>query len=112
MGDTSNLVTPRNGELMIDATQYLLAQKDAFFDRGQICQIFTQILCGADQNLPVHLPLPAHIKPQALWTGKQVFSMVLKPNKDSRVLANLETKGESYTKDEEFCVNDSCGDQQ
>ena len=33
--------------------------------------------------------------------------MMLKPDKDSRVLANLETKGKSYTKDKEFCVNDS-----
>jgi len=113
MGDTSNLVTPRNGELMIAATQdfltggYLLTQKDAFFDRGQICQIITQILCGADQSLPVHLPPPTIIKPQALWTGKQVFSMMLRPDKDTRVLANLETKGKSYTKDKEFCVNDS-----
>merc|ERR1719500_1740395 len=33
--------------------------------------------------------------------------MMLRPDKDSRVLANLETKGKSYTKDKEFCVNDS-----
>jgi len=113
MGDKSNLVTPRNGELMIAATQdfltggYLLTQKDAFFDRGQVCQIITQILCGADQNLPVHLPPPAIVKPQALWTGKQVFSLMLKPDKDSRVLANLETKGKSYTSNREFCQHDS-----
>jgi len=113
MGDTSNLVTPRNGELMIAATQdfltggYLLTQKDAFFNRGQICQIISQILCGSDQNLPVHLPPPAIVKPRALWTGKQVFGMMLRPNKNSNVMANLETKGKSYTKDKEFCVNDS-----
>ena len=33
--------------------------------------------------------------------------MMLKPEKDSRILANLETKGKSYTKDKEFCVSDS-----
>jgi DNA-directed RNA polymerase III subunit RPC1 len=99
MGDTSNLVTPRNGELMIAATQdfltggYLLTQKVAFFYCGQICQIITQLLCGADQTLPVHLPPPTIIKPQALWTGKQVFSTMLMPDKDTRVLANLERKG-------------------
>jgi len=113
MADTSNLVTPKNGELMIAATQdfltggYLLTQKDAFFDRGQVCQIITQILCGNDQSLQVHLPPPAIVKPQALWTGKQVFSMMLRPEKDSRVLANLETRGKSYTKDREFCLHDS-----
>ena len=86
MGDTSNLVTPRNGELMIAATQdfltggYLLTQKDAFFDRGQICQTITRI--EADQTLPVHLP--------PLRIIKQVFSMMLRLGKDTRVLANLE----------------------
>jgi DNA-directed RNA polymerase III subunit RPC1 len=45
MGNKSNLVTPRNGELLIAATQdfltggYLLTQKDAFFDRGKVCQV-------------------------------------------------------------------------
>ena len=59
MGDKSNLVTPRNGELMIAATQdfltggYLLTQKDAFFDRGATCQIVAQILAGADQSMAI-----------------------------------------------------------
>ncbi len=45
MGNKSNLVTPRNGELLIAATQdfltggYLLTQKDSFFDRGKVCQV-------------------------------------------------------------------------
>lgn len=45
MGNKSNLVTPRNGELLIAATQdfltggYLITQKDAFFDRGKVCQV-------------------------------------------------------------------------
>ena len=38
----NNLVTPRNGELMIGATQdfltgaYLITQKDQFFDRAKV----------------------------------------------------------------------------
>ena len=42
MGNKNNLVTPRNGELMIAATQdfltgaYLLTQKDMFFNRAQV----------------------------------------------------------------------------
>jgi len=113
MGNKANLVTPRNGELMIAATQdfitggYLLTQKDAFFDRGKVCQIITQILSGPDANLRVDLPTPAIIKPVALWTGKQLFSLLLKPNKSSNLLVNLNTKGKSYTKNEEFCINDS-----
>ena len=42
MGNKSNLVTPRNGELLIAANQdfitggYLLTQKDVFFDHGKV----------------------------------------------------------------------------
>ena len=50
MGNKNNLVTPRNGDLMIAATQdfltgaYLLTQRDSFFNRGAVRQIITQIL--------------------------------------------------------------------
>jgi len=113
MGNKANLVTPRNGELMIAATQdfitggYLLTQKDCFFDRGKACQIISQILAGPEATMKVDLPPPAILKPVALWTGKQLFSLMLSPNRDSGVNANLVTKGKSYTKDEEFCINDS-----
>ena len=59
MGNKSNLVTPRNGELMIAATQdfltggYLLTQKDSFFDRGKVCQIISQILAGEDKIMKI-----------------------------------------------------------
>ena len=127
MGDKSNLCTPRNGELMIAATQdfltggYLLTHKDSFFNRGTTCQIISQILAGKDENMEVSLPPPAIIKPELLWTGKQIFGMLLRPNKkcmckvqvppkctcSCKVLANLETKGKSYTSNREFCVKDS-----
>merc|ERR1719427_2194028 len=70
MGDKSNLVTPRNGELMIAATQdfitggYLLTQKDQFFTRGQFCQITGMILAGKDRDLRIDIPPPALIKPE------------------------------------------------
>jgi len=44
----------------------------------------------------------------SLWTGKQVISVLLRPNKKSEIKVNLRTKGKSYTKDEELCTNDSC----
>jgi hypothetical protein len=44
------------------------------------------------------LPPPAILKPVALWTGKQIFSLILKPNKASKINACLVTKGKSYTK--------------
>ena len=114
MGNKSNLVTPRNGEQMIAATQdfitggYLLTQKDAFFDRGKICQIISQIISDHEDGMDkIDLPPPAILKPRKLWTGKQIFSLLLRPNLRSRVKANLVTKGKSYTSNKEFCINDS-----
>jgi len=61
----SNLVTPRNGELLIAATQdfitgaYLLTQKDHFLDRGQACQLAACLLAGDDSAMHIDLPPPA-----------------------------------------------------
>ena len=114
MGNKNNLVTPRNGELMIAATQdfltggYLLTQRDVFFNRGQVCQIVQQILDDRDGRvMRIDLPPPTIVKPIRLWTGKQVFSVLLRPNSSCNILANLETKGKSYTTKREFCVNES-----
>ncbi|XP_049812819.1 DNA-directed RNA polymerase III subunit RPC1 [Schistocerca nitens] len=113
MGNKSNLVTPRNGELLIAATQdfitgaYLLTQKDNFLDRGQACQLAATLLAGSDTNMHIDLPPPTILKPMALWTGKQIFGLILRPNKKCPVKANLRTKGRAYTSNEELCINDS-----
>lgn len=90
-----NLVTPRNGEPVIAAIQdfitasFLLSKKDQFFDRRQ----FTQICCYlADADLQIDIPPPTIIKPVRLWTGKQVFNVLMRPNKSSNVLVNVESK--------------------
>ncbi|XP_051795501.1 DNA-directed RNA polymerase III subunit RPC1 [Acanthochromis polyacanthus] len=114
MGTKANLVTPRNGEPLIAAIQdfltgaYLLTLKDTFFDRSKACQIVASILVGKDEKVKISLPRPAIMKPMALWTGKQIFSMILKPSKECPVKANLRTKGKQYCgKGEDFCHNDS-----
>ncbi|KAF5321814.1 hypothetical protein D9619_000944 [Psilocybe cf. subviscida] len=90
-----NLVTPRNGEPVIAAIQdfitasFLLSKKDLFFDRRQ----FTQICCYfADANVQIDIPPPVILKPQRLWTGKQIFNVLMKPNKDSKIRVNVESK--------------------
>lgn len=114
MGTTRNIVTPRNGEPLIAAIQdfitgaYLLTQKDVFFDRSKAMQIIASIMGGRDSILKIELPHPCILKPCALWSGKQVFSLILKPNKSSNINVNLRAKGKNYTKDEDMCVNDSC----
>ncbi|KAK7791847.1 hypothetical protein R5R35_011050 [Gryllus longicercus] len=113
MANKSNLVTPRNGELVIAATQdfitgaYLLTQKDFFVTRSQACQMTACLLAADDSAMTVDLPPPAIVKPMKLWTGKQIFSLILHPNRSCPVKANLQTKGRAYTKNEDLCINDS-----
>uniref|UniRef100_A0A8C2Q370 DNA-directed RNA polymerase n=1 Tax=Cyprinus carpio TaxID=7962 RepID=A0A8C2Q370_CYPCA len=115
MGTKANLVTPRNGEPLIAAIQdfltgaYLLTLKDTFFDRTKACQIVASILVGKDERIKISLPPPAILKPIRLWTGKQIFSLILKPSRSCPVKANLRTKGKQYCgKGEDLCHNDSC----
>ncbi|CAH1406139.1 unnamed protein product [Nezara viridula] len=113
MGNKANLVTPRNGELLIAATQdfitgaYLLTQRSVFFNKREACQLAATLLCGEDINMTIDLPPPAIMKPTRLWTGKQIFSLLIKPNKWCPINANLRTKGRAYTSGEEMCINDS-----
>uniref|UniRef100_A0A672PUR2 DNA-directed RNA polymerase subunit n=1 Tax=Sinocyclocheilus grahami TaxID=75366 RepID=A0A672PUR2_SINGR len=96
MGTKANLVTPRNGEPLIAAIQdfltgaYLLTLKDTFFDRTKTCQIVASILVGKDEKIKISLPPPAILKPIRLWTGKQIFSLILKPSKSFVVIQNSE----------------------
>ncbi|RDL37944.1 putative DNA-directed RNA polymerase III subunit RPC1 [Venustampulla echinocandica] len=99
MGVKNNLSTPKNGEPIISATQdfitaaYLLSSKENFFDR----KTFTNLcMYMVDGNTHLDVPPPAIIKPQALWTGKQVFSILMRPNKDSPVKVNLDAKCRDY----------------
>jgi DNA-directed RNA polymerase III subunit RPC1 len=107
-------VTPRNGELLIAATQdfitggYLLTQKDRFLTREEVMQLAACMLSGPDATMDIEIPPPAILKPRKLWTGKQIFSLILKPNSQCIVNANLATKGKNYTSDTDMCVKDSC----
>lgn len=47
-------------------------------------------------------------QPVKLWSGKQIFSVLLRPNKQDPVKANLVTKGKNYSSNKDLCVNDSC----
>lgn len=70
-----NLVTPRNGEPLVAATQdfltaaYLITQRDIFFDRETFCRVASYL---GDAGEHVDIPPPAILTPVALWTGKQV----------------------------------------
>ncbi|KAI9745421.1 MAG: hypothetical protein M1818_000955 [Claussenomyces sp. TS43310] len=101
MGVKNNLCTPKNGELVISATRdfitasYLLSGKDKFFDRKTFAQLCMYMV---DSNMHIDIPPPAIIKPEALWTGKQLFSVLMRPNKQSKVLVNFDAKCRDYKK--------------
>ena len=90
-----NLVTPRNGEPVIAAIQdfitasWLLSRRDRFFDRRQFTQVCSYL---ADANLEIDIPPPTIWKPVRLWTGKQIFNVLMRPNRKSKVRVNVESK--------------------
>eukprot|EP00921_Rhytidocystis_pertsovi_P023540 GHVQ01037648.1.p1 GENE.GHVQ01037648.1~~GHVQ01037648.1.p1 ORF type:complete len:1582 (+),score=151.70 GHVQ01037648.1:212-4957(+) len=99
MGVVNNLVTPKNGEPLIAATQdflsgtYLLTSKDQFLTRDKFCQACCYFVDGMAH---IDLPPPTILKPLELWTGKQVIGVLLRPNRYSRVMVNFELKERNY----------------
>lgn len=93
MGVKNNLATPKNGEPIIGAIQdfitaaFLMSNKDNFFDRKTFSLFCNYML---EHDTPFDLPPPAVLKPQMLWTGKQVFNVLMRPSKSSPVLVNLD----------------------
>lgn len=101
MGVTSNLVTPRNGEPMVAATQdfitgaYLLTQKDVFLTREAFCRLAAYLGDAAEH---IDLPPPSIVRPHQLWTGKQVFSLLIKASHRVDCDVNLEMEERNYSK--------------
>ncbi|EGW35786.1 DNA-directed RNA polymerase III subunit C1 [Spathaspora passalidarum NRRL Y-27907] len=99
MGVKNNLLTPKSGEPIIAATQdfitgsYLISHKDSFFDRASFVQLLSMM---SDADVQFDLPPPTIFKPVMLWTGKQVFSLLIKPNKKSNVIINLDAKNKTF----------------
>ncbi|XP_041451334.1 DNA-directed RNA polymerase III subunit RPC1 [Drosophila obscura] len=113
MGNQSNLVTPKNGEILIAATQdfitggYLLTQKEVFLTKEEAMQLAACFLANEDSTMNIQIPTPALLKPRRLWTGKQIFSLLIRPNSDSHIRLNMVNKGRNYTKNMDLCNNDS-----
>lgn len=101
MGVKNNLVTPRNGEPLIAAIQdfitasYLITKKDRFYDRSQFTQICSYM---ADALMPIEIPPPTILFPVCLWTGKQLFNVLIRPTRSSQIVVNLESKCRSFIK--------------
>jgi DNA-directed RNA polymerase III subunit RPC1 len=109
MNITYNLITPRNGEPLVAATQdfltgaYLLTQKDSFYTRAEFCRLVAYF---SDALEEIDIPPPTIVKPRQLWTGKQVISLLVRPNKHSKNFVNLESEEKFYSKGKHFCSQD------
>lgn len=110
MGVQNNLCTPKNGEILVASTQdfltssFLITRKDTFYDRASFSLICSYMGDGMDL---VNLPTPALIKPIELWTGKQLFNVLLRPHANMRVYLNLSVREKNYSKSgETMCPND------
>ena len=99
MGVKYNLCTPKNGEPIISAIQdfitaaYLLSSKEKFYDRKSFTNICMYMF---DAEMQLDLPPPTVLKPTMLWTGKQVFNVMMRPNRQTNVLINLDAACREY----------------
>ena len=109
MAISHNLITPRNGEPLVAATQdfltgaHLLTRRDVFLSKEELVQLVSSFSDAAEH---IDLPEPAIYKPHRLWTGKQVISLLVRPNKDSKCLVNVESMERFYTSNKFFCSED------
>lgn len=99
MGVKYNLATPKNGEPIIAATQdfitaaFLLSGKDRSYDRKILDFICVHMM---ETGTQIELPTPTVLVPRTLWTGKQIFSVMMRLNKDCPVNINLDAKCRAY----------------
>lgn len=95
-----NLLIPRSGEPLIAPTQdfltssYLITQKDMFLNRSEFMRICAYFW---DANEKIEIPPPTILKPVELWTGKQIFNVLLRPNRKSNVYVNTVVKERNYS---------------
>ncbi|KAF3777491.1 DNA-directed RNA polymerase III subunit 1 [Nymphaea thermarum] len=110
MGVQNNLCTPKNGQILVASTQdfltssFLITRKDTFYDRAAF-----SLMCSymGDAMDPIDLPTPALLKPMELWTGKQLFSVLIRPHASMRVYVNLFLKEKNCMKNRgTMCPND------
>ncbi|KAL9114603.1 MAG: hypothetical protein Q9227_001281 [Pyrenula ochraceoflavens] len=95
MGVKNNILTPKNGSSIISAiqdfvtTSYLISSQDILYDRKTFINICIQML---EPEALFELPPPSILKPQMLWTGKQIFNVLMKANQHEGIYVNLDAE--------------------
>lgn len=109
MGVKHNIVTPKNGEPIISAIQdfvtasYLLSNLDHFYDKKSFVATCVGML---EPDTPFDIPSPAILKPEMLWTGKQVFNVLMRPSRLSNIRVNIDAHCRNFRKYYELLHND------
>lgn len=109
MNILSNLFSPRSGDLIVAPTQdflsgaYLITRKNCFFNYDQFSFLACQIFDSLEE---LEIPIPAIIAPVPLWTGKQLISLMIKPNSKEDFSFTHEVKNKEYEKDLHMDLND------
>ncbi|KPM03001.1 DNA-directed RNA polymerase III subunit RPC1-like protein [Sarcoptes scabiei] len=112
MQSKSNLNSPRNGEPVISPIQdfitsaYLMTKRDVFYSREEIFHLLGMLINSNGVKSVIKIPKPAVIKPFPLWTGKQLFSSILRPYLSTKTKLNIKLKTKSYSSNEEHCINE------
>ncbi|UYV65156.1 POLR3A [Cordylochernes scorpioides] len=108
----NNLITPKNGEMVIGAIQdfitgsFLMTHKDTFLSFAEMLAIIGSLSLTYSRD-EICIPMPHIIKPIPLWSGKQLFSLIIRPNSHSPIKINFETKTKMNTKRDDICPEDT-----
>jgi hypothetical protein len=84
--DVAAVVINRNGlgfRAMVSHSHALLYHMQAVATLGDGCEA-------------IDVPRPAILKPIPLWSGKQVFNLLLRPNRNVKLHATFELKARNY----------------
>ncbi len=99
------ILSPRYGGPIIGGIQdyissaYLLTRKGTLFTKAETCQLL------ASAGFREDLPKPSITKPKPMWTGKQIFSMLLPKGLNLSLKASVCRKCDVCQKEE--CLYDS-----
>eukprot|EP01059_Diplonema_ambulator_P031774 TRINITY_DN5945_c5_g1_i1.p1 TRINITY_DN5945_c5_g1~~TRINITY_DN5945_c5_g1_i1.p1 ORF type:complete len:1903 (+),score=692.17 TRINITY_DN5945_c5_g1_i1:284-5710(+) len=75
-----NIISPKSNSPVMGIVQdsllgmYVITRRSCFFDKQFMMNAVMHI-----PTMPAEIPVPAILKPEQLWTGKQLFSLVLPP---------------------------------
>ena len=101
---TQNFAAPKEAAPLVVPLQdiitstYLMTRRNVFLEYNEVVQLigFMDDCLVRDRYV---IPRPAIWKPIRLWTGKQIFSMLLRPNDDVRdnwPVINLEAEARHH----------------